>query len=102
MKTIVHFIVLVGALTLVVACSDEEPDRPPEAEQSSGGENAFDRAERNANEAQQDFQEEFKEERGFVDEKANKAADEGRKAARKVGDAVSGEDEDSEPEPGKP
>ena len=85
-------------LLLAVACSDEEP----EAEESSGGENAFDTAERNVNEAQQDFQQEIKPAADFVDEKANKAADEGRKAAGKVGDAVSGDDEDQEPEPGKP
>lgn len=84
-------------MMLGVACSDEEP----EPEETSGGENAFETAERNANEAQRDFQEEFKEEREFVDEKANKAAEEGRKAAGKVGDAVSG-DEDEEPEPGEP
>jgi hypothetical protein len=86
----------VAALTLGLACSDDKP----EAEKSSGGENAFDRAERNANEAQQDFQEELKEEREFVDEKANKAAAEGRKAASKVGDALDNEEED--PKPGQP
>jgi hypothetical protein len=98
MKTIGQTIVLASVLMLGVACSDEEP----EAEKTSGDENAFDTAERNANEAQQDFQEEFKEEREFVDEKANKAAAEGRKAAGKVGDAVSDDDEEEEPEPGKP
>ena len=52
--------------------------------------------------AQQDFQRHFKEERGFVDENANKAAAEVRKTARKVGDALSGGDEqEDEPEPGK-
>ncbi len=97
MKTIGHIFVVITLVSLSAACSDDKPD----AEKSSGGENAFDKAERNANEAQQDFQEEFKEERKFVDEKANKAADEGRKAARKVGDAISGDDEE-EPQPGKP
>ena len=100
MKTIGQIFVLVAMVAMSAACSDDKP----EAEESSGGENAFDTAEKNANEAQQDFQEEFKEEREFVDEKANKAADEGRKAAGKVGDAVSGEDEDEveEPKPGQP
>lgn len=97
MKTFVHIFLVMGVLLVGgVACSDDKA----EAEETSGGENAFDRAERNANEATADFQEEFKEEREFVDEKANKAADEGRKAANKVGDAISGEDE--EPEPGQP
>jgi len=96
MKTIGPSIVLASVIMLGVACSDEEP----EAEQTSGGENALDTAERNVNEAQQEFQEEFQEEREFVDEKANKAADEGRKGVNKSADAVS--DEDEEPEPGKP
>jgi hypothetical protein len=96
MKTILHTFTILAVLGFAVACSDEEP----EAEESSGGENAFDTAERNLNEAQQDFQREIKPAGDFVDEKANKAADEGRKAAGKVGDAVSGDDE--EPEPGKP
>lgn len=100
MKTIGHIFVLIALVSLSAACSDDKPA----AEESSGGEhdNAFDTAEKNVNEAQQDFQKEFKDEREFVDEKANKAADEGRKAAGKVGDAVSGDDEDEEPEPGKP
>ena len=97
MKTFAPILALL-VMTAGVACSDDKP----EPEESSGGENAFDTAEKNVNDAQQDFQEEFKEERGFVDEKANKAADEGRKAAGKVCDAVSGDDEDAEPEPGKP
>jgi hypothetical protein len=98
MKTFGPILVLLGVVSLAVACSDDKP----EAEESSGGENAFETAEKNVNEAQQDFQEELKEERDFVDEKANKAADEGRKAAGKVGDAVSGGDDEAEPEPGKP
>jgi hypothetical protein len=98
MKTFGRILMLSSMVSVAVACSDDKP----EAQESSGGENAFDNAEKNVNEAQQDFQEEFKEERELVDEKANKAADEGRKAAGKVGDAVSGDDEDEEPEPGKP
>lgn len=98
MKTFGRILVLLGMVSLSIACSDDKP----EAEETSGGENAFDTAERNANQAQQDFQEEFKEEREFVDEKTNEAVGEGRKAAGKVGDAVSGDDEDEEPEPGKP
>lgn len=85
-------------ITSIAACSDDKPA----AEESSGDENAFDTAEKNVNEAQQDFQEEFKEEREFVDEKSNEAASEGRKAAGKVGDAVSGDDEEEEPKPGEP
>jgi len=96
MKTIAQTIVLISVVTLVAACSDEEP----KSEQTSGGENAFDTAERNVNEAQQDFQKEIKPAADFVDEKTNKAVDEGRKAAGKVGDAVS--DDDDEPEPGQP
>lgn len=90
---------LASVVVVAFACSDDKP----ESEKSSGGENAFDRAEANLNEAQQDFQEEFKDERKFVDDKANEAAEEGRKGARKVGDALSGDDdESSEPEEGKP
>jgi hypothetical protein len=96
MKTIVRTILLASVM-LGVACGDEEE---PDVDPTTGDESTLERAERNANEAQQNFQEEFKEEREFVDEKANKAADEARKAAHKVGDTVSGEDE--EPEPGKP
>jgi hypothetical protein len=104
MKTIVPTIVLacvmaLGVMMLGAACSEEEE---PDVDPTTGDENTLERAERNANEAQQNFQEEFKEEREFVDEKANKAAHEARKAANKVGDAVSGDDEDEEPEPGKP
>jgi hypothetical protein len=98
MKTILHTFTILAGLGFAVACSDEEP----EAEESSGGENAFDTAERNANEAQQNFQREIKPAADFVDEKTNTAVDEGKKAAGKVGDAVSGDDEDDEPEPGKP
>ena len=102
----VQTFVLVGlvglALAVTIGCSDDEP----KAEKTSGGESAFDRAERNANEAQKDFQKEFKETGDFIDEKANKAAAEGRKGARKVGDAISGddsdEDADEEPQPGQP
>jgi len=100
MKRIAQTIVLIsliGMAALIAACSDEEP----KSEQTSGGENAFDTAEKNVNEAQQDFQREIKPAADFVDEKTNKAVDEGRKAAGKVGDAVSGDD-DAEPEPGKP
>jgi hypothetical protein len=98
MKTFGRSLVLLGMVSLSIACSDDKP----EAEQTSGGENAFDTAEKNANEAQQNFQEEFKEEREFVDEKTREAVGEGRKAVGKVGDAVSGDDNDEEPEPGKP
>jgi hypothetical protein len=101
MKAILNIFAVLCVLSFAVACSDDEK---PAAEASSGGEdeNAFDTAERNVNEAQQDFQEEIKPAAEFVDEKANKAAEEGRKAAGKVGDAISGEDDDEEPEPGKP
>ena len=101
MKTIAQAIVLSSVVVLSAACSDDKP----KTEKTSGGDNALDTAEKNVNEAQQDFQEELKEERGFVDEKANKAAEEGRKGARKVGNAITGEedvDEDAEPKPGEP
>jgi hypothetical protein len=101
MKTIGPMFALFVLVSLSVACSDDKPT----ADESSGGENdnAFDTAEKNVNEAQRDFQEEFKEEREFVDEKTNKAVGEGRKAAGKVGDAVSGDDaDDEEPAPGQP
>jgi hypothetical protein len=99
MKTIGPAIVLASAILLGVACGNEEE---PDVDPTTGDESTLERTERKANEAQQNFQEEFKEERAFVDEKANKAAEEGRKAARKVGDAVSGDGEDEEPEPGQP
>jgi len=99
MKAILNTFAVMALLSLAVACSDDEK---PAADKSSGGENAFDTAERRANEAHQDFKQEIKPAADFVDEKTNKAADEGRKAAGKVGDAVSGEDDDGEPEPGKP
>jgi len=97
----VQAIVLAGTLALTVTsgCSDDAP----KSEQTSGGESAFDRAEKNANEAQREFQKDFKETGEFIDEKANEAAKEGRKGARKVGDAISGDDsEEEEPEPGQP
>jgi hypothetical protein len=97
MKTFGRILVMLVMVSSSIACSDDKP----ESEETSGGENAFETAEKNVNEAQQDFQQEFKEERAFIDEKANKAAAEGRKAAGKVGDAISGDDDD-EPEPGKP
>lgn len=97
MKTAVQSLVLVSVMMLGVACGDEEE---PDVDPTTGDESALERAERNANEAQQNFQEEFKEEREFIDAKAKKAAEEARKAARKVGDAVSREDE--EPQPGQP
>lgn len=97
MKSFGSTLILLGVMSLSVACNDEEPA----SERTSGGENAFETAEKNLNEAQQDFEEDFKEEREFVDEKANKAAAEGRKAAQKVGDALTGDEEADEPEPGK-
>ena len=99
MNAILKTFAILSILSPTVACSDDEK---PAAQLSSGGENAFETAERNLNEAQQDFQREIKPAADFVDDKARKAAEEGRKAAAKVADAVSGEDEDAEPEPGEP
>lgn len=97
MKSFGSTLILLGVISLSVACSDDKPA----SEATNGGESPLATAEKNVNQAQRDFQKEFKEERDFVDEKANEAAAEARKAARKVGAALSGDDEADEPEPGK-
>jgi hypothetical protein len=99
MKTIGPTIALAFLMALT-ACSDDKP----KSEKSSGDESAFDRAERNANEAQQKFEKGFKETGAVIEDKANEAAAEGRKGARKVGDAITDEDnpEDEAPKPGQP
>jgi len=96
MKPSIRTIALIGFVALAAACNDE----PPKSEPTSGGESALETAEKNIDEAHRDFQAQIKPAADFVDEKANKAVAEGRKAAGKVSDAVSGKD--SEPEPGQP
>lgn len=90
MKSFGSILILCGVISVAIGCNSDEP----ESEATSGGESAFETAEKNVNQAQKDLQAELKQERQFVDEKAKQAVGEGRKAASKVGDALSGGNRD--------
>ena len=80
------------------ACSHDKPAAKPAPRSSGGGENALDRVERGANRVHEDFKREVKSAAEVVDEKANAAVGEGRKAVHKVVDAVDGNDSNATPQ----
>lgn len=90
MKTIAHTLVLLGLIVSTAACSNDASPKSERAAGTTGGESVLETAESSVNAAQQDFQRGIKPAADWVDEKAKAVATEGRKAATKVGDAVTG------------
>ena len=76
--------------TASLGCSKHEPSAKPEAQRTQGGDSSLDRAGHNIDEAHREFKRDVKSTAEVVDEKANAAVSEGRKAVDKVVDAVDG------------
>ena len=73
-----------------LGCSNEKSTTKPEAQHTHGGDNALDRAGRNIDDAHRQFKQDVKPTARVVDEKANEAVGEGKKAVNKVVDAMDG------------
>jgi predicted metalloprotease len=75
--------VMVAVALFAVACSDDEPAHA-ESQQTQGGEAAIDTARENIDEGVREFQQSVRPAAEFVDEKANEAVGEGKKAVEKL------------------
>jgi hypothetical protein len=91
-----HPILLVVAAVAALwspGCSDDKPESA-ESQKTEGGESGLDKAGNAIDDAHQNFKREMDPAGDVVDEKTKAVIHEGKRAVKKTGDAISGDDDD--------